>query len=319
MRYTEEHINWIRLSQGQEWKNMKAFTDAFNLKFGLRQSATALSSAMKKRGIILNSKCNNGFYTQEQKEWIVKNLNIIEWKNQKHFTDTFNALFGTHKTVCAMNTYLFKNGLNVKTVGNTNHWTSEMDAWLKNHYAEYDCYFVKMAKDFNAVFGTDKSGCCIAKHLEREGIHKPSPKRSGRNRGMFQKGAPSKKGELPLGTIRYNSDGRPFIKVKMCNGEAAHEKNGCHNYREPWWKPLQKKIWEDHYGEVPDGYVVCTLSCDPNDTDVNHIGIIDKRGTARMAKNDWWGIDNVQIKKTAVQWCNLFYVAQDHEVDLKGV
>lgn len=334
-RYSDEQIDWIRRNnQSREWENMKAFTNAFNSRFGTNKAESAIATVMQKRGILLNSKCNNSAYTDEQKKWIAENVSAIEWRNQKHFVNTFNALFGTDRTLAAMNTHLFHNGLSVKTRHNTSHWTQEMDDWLRQKYDEYDCYFVKMAKDFNAVFGTDKTACCITKHLIRMGVHKPlrkgavhkahgivPPKQNdaservvARNRGMYVKGQPSAKGELSLGTIRYNSDGRPFVKVKLCNGENSHS-DGGHNYREPWWKPLQKKIWEDHYGEVPEGYVVCSLNGDPNSTDIRNIGIIDKRGTTIMAKNGWW-TDNRVITGDGARWCNLYYVAKDSGINV---
>lgn len=270
-------------------------------------------------------------FTDEQLTWIHDNLDVGIFRNQTHFTDVFNALFGTSVSRESMCMALCRRGWKLTTKQNTSKWTAEMDAWIEEHYEEYECDFVTMAKDFNELFGTDKSNCVITKRLERRGIHKPRPKasfkkepqpksksdakprRPYRNKGMFVKGQKSVRGELPVGTIRYNSDGRPFIKVMLCNGNAGHDANTGHNYREPFWKPLQKKIWEDHYGEVPNGYIVCSLNGDPNCTDIDKIGLIDKRGTARMAKNKWWGIDNLTIKKTAIEWCNLNYAMQDAE------
>jgi len=321
MKYTKEHLQWLEINgRAKEWENLEAFTKAFNSRFELNQSKSAISTVLYKRGIGFDSKGKR--LTAEQLKWIKENLDVIEWKNQQHFTDTFNALFGTNITANQMNQSLHRRKWSVKTRHNTNHWTAHMDKWLADNYTGCECDFVRLANDFNTEFDTDKSASCVRQHLTKTlGIHTPTPKKrqqtasgkvlSGhRNKGTFQKGKPSINGELPVGTIRHNSDGRAFIKVKPCNGEAGHCSGG-HNYREPWWKPLQKKIWEDHYGEVPEGYVVCTLSGNPDETDIKNIGIIDKRGTARMAKNEWWSIDNVEIKRTAVQWCNLYCTEQD--------
>lgn len=311
MKYTNEQLEWIKIhSQCKEWENIKAFTCAFNSHFNLNKSCDAVQAVMNRRGISINSKCNNARLTEDQIEWIKKNLTIIEWKNQKHFTDTFNAIFRTNVSVVNMNQILYKHKWKVSTKHNTNHWTFDMDEWLKENY---HCDFVKLARDFNNYFNSDKSAGCITKHLERIGIHKPKPKKGQINRTTFKPRTAHTK-ELPVGTIRYNSDGRPFIKVKLCEGQNIHTKRGGHNYKEPWWKSLQKKIWEDHYGEVPEGYVVCSLNGNPNDTNIENIGIIDKRGTAVMAKKGWW-TDNIKFTKTGAQWCNLYYTAKDYGIN----
>ena len=264
-------------------------------------------------------------FTKEQLKWIEDNLDAGVFRNQKHFADVFNALFGTDVTQAAMAQMLSRRGWSVKTIHNTPQWTKEQDEWLVENYERFGGDFVKMAGVFNETFQTNKTNCNLQKHLTRKGMHHPLPKsvRSVQkreehqggtrawNNGMFRKGQKSVRGELPIGTIRYNSDGRPFIKVMLCNGDGGKSKGQGHNYREPFWKPLAKKIWEDNYGDVPEGYEVCVLSGDPNDTDVLNMVLLDRRMKARMAKNKWWNIDNTEIKKTATAWCKLFYALQD--------
>jgi len=252
-------------------------------------------------------------YTDEQLRWIEDNLDAGVFRNQRHFTDVFNALFETDVTYPAMSAMLYLRGWSVKTKHNTPQWTEEMDAWLKAKYDDVGPDFTAIADAFNLAFSTSKSNCCIAKHLQRMGVHDPAPKKGLKNRGCFEKGRPSYRGELPIGTIRYNSDGRPFVKVMLAEGRYAESKGKGHNYREPFWKPLQKKIWEDNYGEVPEGHIVCCLSGDPDERDPTQLCLLDRRGMARMAKNGWWDIDNVEITRTAAAWCNLFYTLQDAE------
>ena len=267
-------------------------------------------------------------YTEAQLKWIEDNLDAGVFRNQQHFTEVFNALFETDLTVGAMARVLSSRGWSVKTTHNTAHWTEEQNKWLEDMYPEYDCDFVRMADDFNSRFGADKSNCCLAKHLTRMGIHQPRPKSIAskgkrrrsrcpddayRNKGMFVKGRKSARGELPIGTIRYNSDGRPFIKVMLSNGDYASGKTKGHNYREPFWKPYSKKIWEDHYGEVPVGYEVCVLSGDLLENDVDKMCIMDRKTKARMAKNGWWDIDNIEIKRFAITLCKLQCLLADSE------
>lgn len=314
-KYTAEQASWIKENAtAKAWGNAHAFAEAFNAQFEDSRTVSSLLSYMQKRGIKFFSENK---MTSEQMDWITENVQIIEWRNTKHFTDTFNALFGTHKSAEAMNSYLFNNGLHIRSKRTTCHYTDEMNEWLVEKYPDYECDFVQMAKDFNEKFGTDYSNCRIAKHCEGGlKIHKPRKKEPQfKNNGQFKKGMTNNRG-LPVGTIRYNSDGRPFIKVLESDGKSKGDSRG-HNYREPWWMPLQKKIWVDHFGDVPQGYEVVSLNGDPNDTDIRNIGIIDRRGKAVMAKKGWW-TDNRVITGDGVQWCNLYYTAKDNGIVLKG-
>lgn len=311
-RYTEEQALWIRENaEAREWANAHSFAEAFNAQFDDPKSVDSILSYMQKRGIKFRSRNR---MPKNQAEWIRDNCQVIVWRNTKHFTDTFNAIFGTNKSHQTMNSYLNKNGLQIKS-GMTVGYSKEMDQWLIENYEKYECDFVKMAKDFNRKFGTNHSNCRIAKHCERGlKIHKPAPKNRMVNKGQVKKGEPTGRG-LPIGTIRYNSDGRPFIKVKENDGSNTKDSQGGHNYKEPWWKPLQKKIWEDNYGEVPKGYEVCSLNGDQNDTNIEDIGIIDRRGKAVMAKKGWW-TDNEVITGDGMMWCNLYYTAKDNGIDV---
>ena len=326
--YTEEQKKWLRNNASVKvWESQKEFTDSFNRTFNENKSVDALSTYLQKHDIDFLSK---GRLTAEQTKWIKENCRIIEWKNTKHFTDTFNAIFGTNKNANAMNNYLYKNGLQIRSGKTTDHYTDEMNSWLIDNFGHYDYDFVELSKDFNKRFGTDYSNCRLAKHCQRGlKIHSPKKKEPHkkangsesayvfRNKGQFATGITNGKG-LPIGTIRYNSDGRPFIKVLDNDGKSG-QMSGYkgHNYKEPWWKPLQKKIWEDYYGEVPKGYVVISLNGNPNDTDIKNIGIIDKRGTAVMAKKGWWTTNSV-ITGDGAQWCNLYYVAKDNEIRMES-
>lgn len=258
-------------------------------------------------------------YTDEEKRWLKENAVSHEWKNTKEFTDVFNNLFNRNTNPRAIIVWLGKNKVSIKTSHTVSKYTKDMDDWLLDNYPKYHS-FVELSNKFNERFGTDYSNCRIAKHCERFlKIHNPV-KRSEEglkkskyvNTGMFTKDVPGHNA-LPIGTIRYNSDGRPFIKVKESDGLAGPKSGQGHNYREPYWKPLQKKIWEDYYGEVPEGYIVCSLTNDPNDTNIHNIGIIDKRGTSVMAKKGWW-TDNRVITGDGVEWCNLYYLLKDQDV-----
>lgn len=319
MRYTAEQVQWLKDNAGSKvWKGQREFTDSFNLTFNENKTVGALFTYMYKNNIKFLSE---GRLTAEQIKWIKENVRAIEWRNTKHFTDTFNAIFGTNKNKLAMNDYICRNGLQLLCPKTMDHYTDEMRQWLIKNYKKYECDFVRMAEDFNKIYGTNYSASRITKYCERNlKIHTPKKKKGNLNKGTFQTGNTLQvHNALPVGTIRYNNDGRPYIKVLESDGKSGKlSKQKGHSFKEPWWKPLQKKIWEDHYGEVPEGYVVISLNGNPNDTDIKNIGIIDKRGTARMAKNGWW-TDNSVITGDGAQWCNLYYTAKDNRIAVRGL
>ena len=120
-------------------------------------------------------------YPKEQEQWIKDNLQVMEWRNTKHFTDVFNLIFKENKNASAMNCYLNRNGMQLLTRKTAEHYTEAMDKWLVNNIAFYDGDFVRLAEDFNVKFGTNYSNCRLAKRCERMKIHNPRRKTQARN------------------------------------------------------------------------------------------------------------------------------------------
>lgn len=74
-------------------------------------------------------------------------------------------------------------------------------------------------------------------------------------------------------------------------------------YKEPWWKPLQKKLYEDAYGPVGDKLVVF-LDCNRENFNLNNLYAVDKKITTRLAKNGWWST-NPDITLAGIKLCEL--------------
>ena len=317
--YTAEQIAWINAnSRSKVWKNMKEFTDSFNLIFNEDRTATALNSKMNKLGIKIKSDCSEADYSVEQMQWIKDNATAIEWRNQKHFIDTFNAVFNTHKSIGAINSYSYKHNITVKTKQNTDHYTDEMKLWLLNNYVVYDQDFARLARDFNSRFSTNWSSCKIIKWFERQGIHKPKKKQGKVNKGTFVKGhsGTATDRQLPIGTIRTSTASKTktlYIKVKLAEGESGILSGNGHNYKRPWWIPLKEKVWIDAYGEIPDGFSIIQLDRNYENCNLDNLALADKRGLAIMGSHKWW-TDNAKFNRTGIQWCNLYMTAKDRGV-----
>ena len=312
-RYTDNEIQWMMYySQAEQWTDLKAFFKAFNDKFNLTLSDSALMTYVSKHGINVRTVEKDKSYTNEQTEWIEQNLSNGVFNDYKHFTDIFNAVFGTHTNYRSMKSFMNKRGWYLQTKHNQQIFTKEQERWLRQNYVRYNV-LKDLTEQFNNVFGTEYKYTRLQHYLSKNGLRKSDRVSGGKVGAQKQVGKPRKSGECPIGTIRYNAYGNPFIKVMLCEGSSHVVNSGKSGMREPFWKPLQKKIWEDHFGEVPKGYVVVSLNGDSSDEDINHIGIIDKRMRAVMGKKGWWTTHPI-ITGDGVMWCNLYATAKDHGV-----
>ena len=309
--YTQEEINWLKCNcRAKKWNSVKSFTDTFNKRFSLSILPDALTAYMYRHGIP-HIDCattdSNKTLTDVQKQWILDNCELGIFKDKKHFVATFNAIFNETKTFDAMNTYLARNNIVLVTKASMPAYTDEQTQWILDNYDSYDV-FADLVRDFNEHFHTNKAhpsltGYCVRLNLRKFDKHRT-------NAGQFKKGLVVE--ESPIGTIKYNKQRNLcFIKVKMCKGK-SRDTSG-HNLKAPFWKPLQDKIWEDHYGAIPQGYMACSLTDDPYEQNIENIALIDKRGKCIMSKKEWW-TDNPKFTATAVQWCNLYMSAKDNDV-----
>lgn len=155
-------------------------------------------------------------------------------------------------------------------------YSSEEKQFIRENLRKYDSY-TDFCKVFNAHFGTN---------VTRSQLSDLCTKRLGfpiaKNKTKFQKGHRDK--ELPIGTIRKTQNGSAYIKVKNTLSHFS-------GYREPDWLPLQKKIWMDEHGPVPDGCMICFLDCNQNNFSLNNLYCINRKISVRLSQNGWWSKD----------------------------
>lgn len=149
----------------------------------------------------------------------------------------------------------------------------------------------KLAEAFNEKFGASVNKDSISDICtKRLRLHRTS------NDGCYGKKA---KENLPIGTIRKSQTGT-YIKVMECHN--AH----ITGYKEPYWLPLQKKIYQDAYGEIDKGKMVCFLDGNTENFDIDNLYCIDRKISAVMSSNRWW-TNNREHTLTAIKWCELYY------------
>ena len=85
------------------------------------------------------------------------------------------------------------------------------------------------------------------------------------NSGMFQKGS-KPPNWVPVGTVRYTTDGYPKIKMAEPNV----------------WELLHRKVWEEHHGPIPKGHSIAFLDGDRSNCDISNLVCLLKSEVARM-------------------------------------
>lgn len=181
-------------------------------------------------------------------------------------------------------------------MGIKHHFTAEQEEWLRENYYLVSSY-QELTELFNERFETGRKKSQIqdkcTKNLQLKGM--PNPTRYGNK----------DKEQLPIGTIRKSQVGT-YIKVLD-----VPPKQHLSGYSEPYWLPLQKKIYQDVHGEIAPGQMVCFLDGNTENFDIDNLYCIDRKISAIMSKNHWWTNSRVHTL-VAIQWCKLHYALKEN-------
>ena len=169
------------------------------------------------------------------------------------------------------------------------HYNEEEVAWLIEN--QDTMTRARLTDAFNKKFGTSVSMDSIADKCNKNlKIHRSV------NTGKY--GGRSKE-QLPIGTIRKSQTG---TYIKMQDSEQAH----VSGYKEPYWMPLQKKIYQDAHGDIGKDQFVIFLDGNTNNFGIDNLYPIDRRISVKMSQNDWWSKER-ESTLAAIKWCELYY------------
>ena len=161
--------------------------------------------------------------------------------------------------------------------------------WLLVNHSQYETYRA-FTTAFNAAFRAGRS---------QQSIQDKCSKNLGikfGNSTVYKNGNVKK--QHPVGTIKTCRNGNAYIKVQ--DSYLSHQTG----YQEPYWLPIQKKVWIDHFGVVPDGKYVVFLDGNRNNLAIENLYCIDRKISIRMASNKWYTEDK-ELTLTAIKWCEL--------------
>ena len=114
-----------------------------------------------------------------------------------------------------------------------------------------------------------------------------------------------KKGNIPqsykpVGTERITKDGYTEIKVKDPNV----------------WKLKHRLIYEEHYGEIPKGYVVMFLDRDKSNFDINNLILISRNQLRTLNQNDLIK-DDPELTKSGIILADLLIKINEKDKEIK--
>lgn len=234
-------------------------------------------------------------YSAKHKNWALQNYE--KYSSYEQFAISFNKQFGVDKSVCAIQQFLTKKvGRKLQTARSFMHYTQAETKWLCKNHGKYDDYRT-MTREFNQHFGTRRKEESLKEKCNKQ----LNLKLRNGSITKYQKG--NIKEQLPIGTIRESTNGCRYIKVldSLYSFQTG--------YAEPYWLPIQKKVWLDHFGEVPEGKMVIFLDGNRQNIDISNLYCIDRKISAVMASNSWYN-DNAELTLTAIKWCELYYATK---------
>lgn len=152
-------------------------------------------------------------------------------------------------------------------------YTEQEKQFVLDHLREYNSYsdFLEV---FNRIFSTRITVTSI-RDLCTKRLHYGIDKNSGQYKLNHRDKS------VPLGTIRTSANGCTYVKVSDTMTKFS-------GYSEPDWIPLQKKIYQDAYGKIKKGEMICFLDGDHKNFNLDNLYCINRRIAIRMAQNHWW-------------------------------
>lgn len=267
--WTDEEDTWIisNFSNNRE----KMLSD-FNRKFNTNITINSLNQRLFKYKLL----ASNSDFTVEMEEWLKQNYNL-EHKTVQELTDEFNATFGTNKTKSSIWHKAFRlTSQRLSDEPKTRlEYTPEMIERIKKIVPlwSYKKCAQMMSEEFNYKF----TSSMIEHKANRLGVRKPNngannldPRSTSIN--WFMKGRPSLNTK-PVGTetvMRYK-DGRIFVVVKI--GMPSE------------WEYKHRLVYKQHYGEIPDGYMINFADGNHLNFDPDNLILVSKGENIMLNKN----------------------------------
>lgn len=339
--YTMEQEEWIIKSINENvYERTTDFVCSFNEMFDDNKTWSKLKDKINRLGLSCTL-AGQHEYTASEKKWIVENYN--SYPSVEEVLIEFNKTFNSNKSIKSFRA-MANTSLNLKRTVKTRHcdgYSDKQDKWL-NYVCKNRIYsgLYEITTEFNKKFNTNKTIAAIQSQISRLGLYAKSThysdeeilwilenkdsdswkelaekfsKEFGRNitdtqlrhasasKG-FYKVDPYKSNDVyKVGDEMISDNGHVYVKV--ANARETETKT-THPSREVF-KPKGRLVWEEHYGEIPEGHQITFLDGDKTNCDISNLELIPITISGAMSKNGFWNIEDVELKKTAIMYCQL--------------
>lgn len=113
----------------------------------------------------------------------------------------------------------------------------------------------------------------------------------GGNRTSFKKGFVPHNYQ-PVGTVRVNTDG--YVDVKVSDYGPPQKR----------WRGKHRVIWEEEYGEIPEGHLIIFLDGDKQNLELDNLKLINRQQLQALNRNGW-KFDDKELTETGLLLANL--------------
>lgn len=173
------------------------------------------------------------------------------------------------------------------------HFTRAEKEWLAKQPTTRT--YQELLADFNARFGLDLKVDSIKDVLtKRMGI-----KRDKSNMAKTQ----FKDGAKPRYAIGDEVVKQGYVWVKVADEYFKGYNSSFADYKKNW-KRKADFLWEEKYGEIPDGMFLIYLDKDTMNCDLDNLYLMDRSTHAVMNKMGWYST-NAELTLTAIQTAKL--------------
>ena len=181
-------------------------------------------------------------------------------------------------------------------------YTREEEKWIVENVDEFE-NSIGLTKAFNEKFNKSKNVDAIKAKL-----HRLLPEHDYGWSGGQVKGFGISVTAVPIGTESWKG-GYLYIKIN----DKPLPKNFTGDERKINWRTKHQWLWEQTYGEVPEGHIVIFLDGDRTNFNLDNLYCTSRKIQTVMMRNKWFS-DNPEITLTAIKWAELHYAIKQQEV-----
>lgn len=273
--YTVQMDDWLR--QNFAILRMSQLKAAFDAEFGTDAS---LSGLCQHANNTLNlKKANQHKYTDEELSFI--DFCIVDGLDWKETTRRFNERFKCHLPVNAIKCTGINHRITHDVVKGV-RFSAEQEAWLRENVPG-SASWNDVARRFNEAFGVIKAQTALRSKCRQM---RPKVYINGGTTGHH------------AGQVTWNLQPDGTERTRSGKWDYQYIKVGDK------WIPKQKVIYEQAFGELPEGMFVIFLDGNKRNFDLDNLYPVSRAVHARMCQNNWY-TESREHTLTALKYCEL--------------